>query len=130
MGRFKIFDTIDRYIKLYEADEQEMSGEGAPEGQEGAPDATAPQQMPEQQMPEEPQVPHEDDTTISPTTKLDWARIMLAALGTSPDEIQNIPKELQVATEQNADAVIDKIRQLVNLEDATSEQQLVNALNN
>jgi hypothetical protein len=120
MGKFKVFDTINKYIKLYEADENPAEAEGgAPaEGADAAADATDPNAA---GMGGEAQaIPQEEDTVISPATKVDWARTMLAALLLPSEKADEIPDELKVPTEENADQVMKLIKGLTSLEKSLS----------
>lgn len=131
MSRFKVFDTIDKLMKLYEADE-EMGAEGgdapAPEGggDEGGEvpqDATeaAPQDDQSQEAPPETDAA-KTSVTISLAQKVDWANIMLRALQLDPKTltIGALPSDLQKVTPQNVDKVINHVKVAVDSSAATS----------
>lgn len=126
MSRFKVFDTIDKLMKLYEADE-EMGAEGgdapAPEGGEAPQDATeaAPQEDQSQEAPPETDAA-KTSVTISLAQKVDWANIMLRALQLDPKTltIGALPSDLQKVTPQNVDKVINHVKVAVDSSAATS----------
>ena len=108
---FKIFDTLNRYKKLYEAAEDEIQ-EGAPEGGEQSKDAT--------------EAPVEGDAASDPTKQADpnagvfmsdnqkaeMAKMILDALMMTPPEPGTIPPNLMNVTTDNADEVIKYIQGL------------------
>ena len=108
---FKIFDTLNRYKKLYEAAEDEIQ-EGAPEGGEQPQDAT--------------EAPVEGDAASDPTKQADpnagvfmsdnqkaeMAKMILDALMMTPPEPGTIPPNLMNVTTDNADEVIKYIQGL------------------
>ena len=121
MGKFKVFDTIDRFMKLYEADE-DLTAEGsqdgaAPEGDTGV-DATNPPtegegagSTTENEAPPETDVA-KSSVTISLAQKIDWANIMLRALLLEPEtmSIGSLSDESLKITPQNVDKVMQQIK--------------------
>jgi hypothetical protein len=116
--RYKVFETIDRYMKLYEADEENTDMEEA-----GNEDAPAPADATEPQNDEnDPSVQAEPESGIfiSDNQKAQFAKMMLDALMTTPPESGTIPPELLNVTTKNADQVIKYIQNLNMLSAATS----------
>lgn len=116
--RYKVFETIDRYMKLYEADEENTDMEEA-----GNEDAPAPADATEPQNDEnDPSVQAEPESGIfiSDNQKAQFAKMMLDALMTAPPESGTIPPELLNVTTKNADQVIKYIQNLNMLSAATS----------
>ena len=111
---FKIFDTINRYKKIYEAAEDEMQegGDAPAEGGEQPQDAT--------------EAPAEGDAASDPTKQADpnagvfmsdnqkaeMAKMILDALMMTPPEPGTIPANLMNVTTDNADEVIKYIQGL------------------
>ena len=116
--RYKVFETIDRYMKLYEADEENTDMEEV-----GNEDASAPADATEPQNDEnDPSVQAEPESGIfiSDNQKAQFAKMMLDALMTTPPESGTIPPELLNVTTKNADQVIKYIQNLNMLSAATS----------
>lgn len=119
MGKFKVFDTIDKFMKLYEADEELAAVEGdqnsvAPEGNEGA-DATNPPMEGENQDPTQT-AGAEEGEFISKAQKAEWAKLMLDALMAPVPPAGRVPSNLMEATPDNADEIIKLIQGLVSIE--------------
>lgn len=121
MGKFKVFDTIDKFMKLYEADEDPSveGGEGgqenaAPEGDAGV-DATNPPMEGEGVDPTET-AGAEEGEFISKAQKAEWAKLMLDALMAPVPPAGRVPSNLMEATPDNADEIIKLIQSLVSIE--------------
>ena len=120
MGKFKVFDTIDKFMKLYEADEDPTAGgsEDATLGADVNTDATNPPAEGEDSAPgAENEAPPETDVakssvTISLAQKIDWANIMLRALLLEPEtmSIGSLSDESLKITPQNVDKVMQQIK--------------------
>lgn len=125
MSKFKVFDTINKYIKLYEADEEAAGGaeQGAPAedqpvdatGQEGN---LAPPQA--DQQPKNP-----ENIEVSPAEIVKWAEAMLQALAAEPIDIASLPPNIQKVTAENANEVLNAISALGSLNRSTSEEQTI-----
>ena len=119
MGNFKVFDTIDKFMKLYEANEELAAVEGeqdsvTPEGNEGA-DATNPPMEGENQDPRQT-AGAEEGEFISKAQKAEWAKLMLDALMAPVPPAGRVPSNLMEATPDNADEIIKLIQGLVSIE--------------
>lgn len=116
MGKFKVFDTIDRFMKLYEADE-DLTADGGEDTTQGT-DATNPPAEGGDSAPSaENEAPPETDVakssvTISLAQKIDWANIMLRALLLEPEtmSIGSLSDESLKITPQNVDEVMQQIK--------------------
>lgn len=109
--KFKIFETINRFKKLYEADE--MNPEEGGDAVEGAPaaDATAPPADAAVADPDK-QADPESGTFMSDNQKAEMAKMMLDALMMTPPEPGTVPPNLMNVTTDNADEVIKYIQGL------------------
>lgn len=110
--KFKTFETIAKFKKLYEADEmeQEPNAESADatnppaEGAEGAEsDATSDPNK---------QADPESGTFMSDNQKAEMAKMILDALMMTPPEPGTIPSNLMNVTTDNADEVIKYVQGL------------------
>lgn len=120
LKRFKVFETLERYMKLYEAAEDETESAGAEEmdsAAEAPADATEPQSSGE--SPEEQAAP-EEGVFMSDNQKAQFAKMMLDALMMTPPDAGTVPNELMNVTTQNADAVIKYIQNLNSMNAATA----------
>lgn len=120
LKRFKVFETLERYMKLYEAAEDETESAGAEEtdsAAEAPADATEPQ--PSGESPEEQAAP-EEGVFMSDNQKAQFAKMMLDALMMTPPDAGTVPNELMNVTTQNADAVIKYIQNLNSMNAATA----------
>lgn len=130
---FKIFETINRYKKIYEAiqNEMEQGGDATEPAQQ-----EVPQEQPQQEAGDNPeeQASPENGIFISDNQKADLAKIMLDALQMTPPEPGTIPAELMNVTTDNADAVIKYIQSLnsldgpLSLKNDSNENSLAGAL--
>lgn len=116
--KFKTFETIAKFRKLYEADEMEQDPnaesadatnpptEGA-EGVEGA-------ENPEADAASDPnkQADPESGTFMSDNQKAEMAKMVLDALMMTPPEPGTIPSNLMNVTTDNADEVIKYVQGL------------------
>lgn len=111
--KFKTFETIARFKKLYEADEmeQDTAAAAAPaetatpdEGAAAPTDATNPPGAGEQTNPE-----------LDNSERVRWAQTMVKALRMEPGEIGEIPAEFEKVTLDNADKVVAHIETIVGL---------------
>lgn len=131
---FKIFETIARYKKLYEAAEEEMqqpadATEPAPEQPaEGQVEAPAAGDNPEEQA--EP----ENGIFISDIQKAEIAKAMLDALMMEPPKAGVVPENLINVTTDNADDVIKFVQTInsvnapLSLDNEADENSLAGAL--
>ena len=120
LKRFKVFETLERYMKLYEAAEDETESAPAEEtdsAAEAPADATEPQSSGE--SPEEQAAP-EAGVFMSDNQKAQFAKMMLDALMMTPPDAGTVPNELMNVTTQNADAVIKYIQNLNSMNAATA----------
>ena len=115
MGKFKVFDTIDKFMKLYEADEDPTAAEGGEmptEGDAGA-DATEP---PAENVDPTETAGAEEGEFISNAQKAEWAKLMLDALMSPVPPAGRVPSNLMEPTPDNADEIIKLIQGLVSIE--------------
>lgn len=134
MGKFKVFDTIDKFMKLYEADEAPApeGGEGGPVGEPGA-DASNPPAEGEGTDPNET-AGAEEGEFISKAQKAELAKLMLDALMAPIPPAGRVPSNLMEATPDNADEIIKLIQSLVSIErplsldDSVPGESMANAL--
>lgn len=113
--KFKTFETIAKFRKLYEADEigQEQPAEGA-----DTPDATNPPAEGavegEGDAASDPnkQADPESGTFMSDNQKAEMAKMILDALMMTPPEPGTIPSNLMNVTTDNADEVIKYVQGL------------------
>ena len=110
---FKIFDTLNRYKKLYEAAEDEMQeGDTPTEGGEQPQDATeAPAEGDAATDPSKQADPNAG-VFMSDNQKAEMAKMILDALMMTPPEPGTIPPNLMNVTTDNADEVIKYIQGL------------------
>lgn len=126
MSKFKVFDTINKYIKLYEADEEAAATggeEGAPAGDQPI-DATVQEGNPAPPQAEQ-QEPNPANIEVSPAEIVKWAEAMLQALAADPIDIASLPTNIQKVTAQNANEVLNTISALGSLNRNTSEEQTI-----
>lgn len=119
--KFKTFETIAKFRKLYEAAEDEAAAEGGDEAANPE-DATAPQEdgaMPEGEDaasdPEKQADPNAGEF-ISDNQKAVFAKMLLDALMADPPQPGTIPQQWLNATTDNADEIIKYIQGLNALE--------------
>jgi hypothetical protein len=134
MGKFKVFDTIDKFMKLYEADEDPAAAEGGNEmAGEGAAGADATEPPAEGADPMET-AGAEEGEFISRAQKAEWAKLMLDALMAPVPPAGRVPANLMEATPDNADEIIKLIQGLVSIErplsldDSVPGESMANAL--
>ena len=151
MGKFKVFDTIDRLMKLYEADEtpadpnaenpEEAGQTEDPASQEGVQepiDATEPQPDEAVQSTPSDSVSDEEKEEYAKmminATKVDLAKMALDALMTPPPPADRIPSGLMTPTPDNVEAVLKALKGLISIErplslsDEAPGENLANAL--
>jgi hypothetical protein len=111
--KFKTFETIARFKKLYEADEMGQDPVADPaadptatpdEGEAAPTDATNPPAAQEQQSPE-----------LTDSERVRWAQTLVKALRMEPGEIGEIPAEFEKITLDNANKVEAHIESIVGL---------------
>jgi hypothetical protein len=108
--KFKTFETIARFKKLYEADEMGQDPAADPaaatpdEGEAAPTDATNPPAAQEQQSPE-----------LTDSERVRWAQTLVKALRMEPGEIGEIPAEFEKITLDNANKVEAHIESIVGL---------------
>lgn len=108
--KFKTFETIARFKKLYEADEMAQDPAADPnastpdEGEAAPTDATNPPAAQEQQSPE-----------LTDSERVRWAQTLVKALRMEPGEIGEIPAEFEKITLDNANKVEAHIESIVGL---------------
>lgn len=110
---FKIFDTLNRYKKLYEAAEEEMQeGDITVEGGEQPQDAT--EVAVEEDVSTDPSKQADPNAGVfmSDNQKAEMAKMILDALMMTPPEPGTIPSNLMNVTTDNADEVIKYIQGL------------------
>lgn len=134
MGKFKVFDTIDKFMKLYEADEDPAAAEGGEEmPAEGAAGADATEPPAEGADPSET-AGVEEGEFISKAQKAELAKLMLDALMAPIPPAGRVPANLMEATPDNADEIIKLIQGLVSIErplsldDSVPGESMANAL--
>ena len=106
--KFKIFETLENFRKLYEAAEDEMQApEQAPaDATQPAPSGTDPAADPNKQADPEAGV------FMSDNQKAEMAKMILGALMMTPPEPGTIPSNLMNVTTDNADEVIKYVQGL------------------
>ena len=115
MGKFKVFDTIDKFMKLYEADEDPAAAEGGEMPTEGDVGADATEPPVEGADPSET-AGAEEGEFISKAQKAEWAKLMLDALMSPVPPAGRVPSNLMEPTPDNADEIIKLIQGLVSIE--------------
>ena len=115
MGKFKVFDTIDKFMKLYEADEDPAAAEGGDMPAEGDAGADATEPPAEGADPSET-AGAEEGEFISKAQKAEWAKLMLDALMAPVPPAGRVPSNLMEPTPDNADEIIKLIQGLVSIE--------------
>lgn len=134
--KFKTFETIARFRKLYEADEMEQDAPAAPaEGSEAPADATDPTAA-ESGAETDPtkQADPEAGVFMSDNQKAEIAKMLIDALMMTPPEPGTIPSNLMNVTTDNADEVIKYIQGLnalnapLSLDNDTDENAMGGAL--
>lgn len=124
--KFKVFDTIANFRKLYEADEnveQEALTEGDAQAEQEAADEVAPVDAtdPNNIAPEEGNNPEEQADPeagefVSDNQKAMFAKMLLDALMAQPPSPGTIPQQWMNATTDNADEIIKYVQGLNALE--------------
>lgn len=134
--KFKTFETIARFRKLYEADEMEQDAAAEPaEGGEAPADATDPAAA-EGGAEADPtkQADPEAGVFMSDNQKAEIAKMLIDALMMTPPEPGTIPSNLMNVTTDNADEVIKYIQGLnalsapLSLDNDTDENAMGGAL--
>ena len=134
--KFKTFETIARFRKLYEADEMEQDQAAEPaEGGEAPADATDPAAA-EGGAEADPtkQADPEAGVFMSDNQKAEIAKMLIDALMMTPPEPGTIPSNLMNVTTDNADEVIKYIQGLnalsapLSLDNDTDENAMGGAL--
>lgn len=148
MGKFKVFDTIDKFMKLYEADEDPAAAEGGEMPAEGdaANDATNP---PAEGQGEDPAANQEEVKptnsmsdeelenyikTITAATKVEMVKLVVDALMMQPPPSDRIPTAAMSPNPNNVDAVIEALKGLtaierpLSLNDQAPGENMANAL--
>ena len=128
--KFKTFETIARFRKLYEADEMEQDAAADPTA-----DATAPADA-EGGAETDPtkQADPEAGVFMSDNQKAEIAKMLIDALMMTPPEPGTIPSNLMNVTTDNADEVIKYIQGLnalsapLSLDNDTDENAMGGAL--
>ena len=134
--KFKTFETIARFRKLYEADEMEQDAAADPSaGGEAPADATDPAAA-EGGAETDPnkQADPEAGVFMSDNQKAEIAKMLIDALMMTPPEPGTIPSNLMNVTTDNADEVIKYIQGLnalsapLSLDNDTDENAMGGAL--
>lgn len=134
--KFKTFETIARFKKLYEADEMEQDPAADPTaGGEAPADATDPAAA-EGDADADPnkQADPEAGVFMSDNQKAEIAKMLIDALMMTPPEPGTIPSNLMNVTTDNADEVIKYIQGLnalsapLSLDNDTDENAMGGAL--
>lgn len=136
--KFKTFETIARFRKLYEADEMEQDAAADPtaEGGEAPADATDPNAGGVEGAEADPtkQADPEAGVFMSDNQKAEIAKMLIDALMMTPPEPGTIPSNLMNVTTDNADEVIKYIQGLnalsapLSLDNDTDENAMGGAL--
>ena len=135
--KFKTFETIARFRKLYEADEMEQDTAADPaEGGEAPADATDPNVGGAEGAETDPtkQADPEAGVFMSDNQKAEIAKMLIDALMMTPPEPGTIPSNLMNVTTDNADEVIKYIQGLnalsapLSLDNDTDENAMGGAL--
>jgi hypothetical protein len=141
--KFKTFETIARFRKLYEADEmeQDVTADPAAEGGEAPADATDPNAGAAEGAAEgadgtdpNKQADPEAGVFMSDNQKAEIAKMLIDALMMTPPEPGTIPSNLINVTTDNADEVIKYIQGLnalsapLSLDNDTDENAMGGAL--
>lgn len=101
--KFKIFETLENFRKLYEAAEDEMQAPA---------DATAPTPEGAEDADPAKQANPEDGVFMSDNQKAEIAKMILDALMMTPPAPGTIPSNLMNVTTDNADEVIKYVQGL------------------
>jgi hypothetical protein len=120
--KFKIFETINNFRKLYEADEMNQDAAAAPT--EG--DMTNPEQPADATNPPGAEAQDNTNPNLENGEKAQWAEIMLKALRMEPSKIGEIPSEFENINNENAEKVKKHIEAIVGL---SAPLELDNELN-
>jgi hypothetical protein len=120
--KFKIFETINNFRKLYEADEMNQDAAAAPA--EG--DMTNPEQPADATNPPGVEDQNNANPNLENGEKAQWAEIMLKALRMEPSKIGEIPSEFENINNENAEKVKKHIEAIVGL---SAPLELDNELN-
>jgi hypothetical protein len=135
--KFKTFETIARFRKLYEADEMEQDAAADPTaGGEAPADATDPNAGGAEGAEADPtkQADPEAGVFMSDNQKAEIAKMLIDALMMTPPEPGTIPSNLMNVTTDNADEVIKYIQGLnalsapLSLDNDTDENAMGGAL--
>lgn len=118
MSNFKVFNTIEKLMKLYEADEDPTAIEG---GDAGA-DATEPPPTEGGDPTADPKAQADADqgTFMSDNQKAEMAQLLIQALQKEPPAPGEIPEDKLNANTNNADDIINFVRSLVALNTSLS----------
>lgn len=118
MSNFKVFNTIEKLMKLYEADEDPTAAEG---GDAGA-DATEPPPTEGGDPTADPEAQADADqgTFMSDNQKAEMAQLLIQALQKEPPAPGEIPEDKLNANTNNADDIINFVRSLVALNTSLS----------
>lgn len=118
MSNFKVFNTIEKLMKLYEADEDPTAIEG---GDAGA-DATEPPPTEGGDPTADPEAQADADqgTFMSDNQKAEMAQLLIQALQKEPPAPGEIPEDKLNANTNNADDIINFVRSLVALNTSLS----------
>lgn len=122
--KFKIFETINNFRKLYEADEMNQDGAPAPAPAEA--DMTNPEQPADATNPPGTEAQDNANPNLENGEKAQWAEIMLKALRMEPSKIGEIPSEFENINNENAEKVKKHIEAIVGL---SAPLELDNELN-
>ena len=122
--KFKIFETINNFRKLYEADE--MSQDAAPATTPAEGDMTNLEQPADATNPPGAEEQNNTNPNLENGEKAQWAEIMLKALRMEPSKIGEIPSEFDNINNENAEKVKKHIEAIVGL---SAPLELDNELN-
>lgn len=118
MSNFKVFNTIEKLMKLYEADEDPTAAEGVDAGA----DATEPPPTEGGDPTADPEAQADADqgTFMSDNQKAEMAQLLIQALQKEPPAPGEIPEDKLNANTNNADDIINFVRSLVALNTSLS----------
>lgn len=134
MSNFKVFNTIEKFMKLYEADEDPTAAEGGvpAEGAEGAEGGAPPADGADATQPQEGA--ENENEPMANNERVEMAQLLIQALQKQPPSPGEIPEDKLKADENNAQDIINFVRSLValntslSLDDETNSNTMAGAI--
>lgn len=134
MSNFKVFNTIEKFMKLYEADEDPTAAEGGvpAEGAEGAEAGAPPADGADATQPQEGA--ENENEPMANNERVEMAQLLIQALQKQPPSPGEIPEDKLKADENNAQDIINFVRSLValntslSLDDETNSNTMAGAI--